>query len=110
MKRSILVASVLLLGLSGVMAEPDQVKDTQAMMKGVLGDAAQLADYDTVKNRMKSSRYTMDFQNGVIQNNGGNNIMTGAMTLESGFNTFDINSSSLTKQTETKPPTRPRTA
>ena len=34
MKRSILVASVLLLGLSGVMAEPDQVKDTQAMMKG----------------------------------------------------------------------------
>jgi hypothetical protein len=40
-------------------------KGTQAMMKGVLGDAAQLADYDTVKNRMKSSRYTMDFQNGV---------------------------------------------
>jgi hypothetical protein len=38
---------------------------TQTMMKGVLGDAAQLADYDTVKNRMKSSRYTMDFQNGV---------------------------------------------
>jgi len=34
MKRRILVASVLLLGLSGVMAEPDQVKDTQAMMKG----------------------------------------------------------------------------
>jgi len=34
MKRSILVASVLLLGLSGVMAEPGQVKDTQAMMKG----------------------------------------------------------------------------
>jgi hypothetical protein len=40
-------------------------KGTQAMMKGVLGDAAQLADYDTVKNRMKSSRYTMDFSNGV---------------------------------------------
>jgi len=40
-------------------------KGTQTMMKGVLGDAAQLADYDTVKNRMKSSRYTMDFQNGV---------------------------------------------
>src|SRR5215475_3761751 len=34
MKRSILVAGALLLGLSGVMAEPDQVKDTQAMMKG----------------------------------------------------------------------------
>ncbi|MCU1320314.1 MAG: hypothetical protein JWP98_1832, partial [Edaphobacter sp.] len=40
-------------------------KGTQIMMKGVLGDAAQLADYDTVRNRMKSSRYTMDFQNGV---------------------------------------------
>jgi len=40
-------------------------KGTQTMMRSVLGDAAQLADYDTVKNRMKSSRYTMDFQNGV---------------------------------------------
>jgi hypothetical protein len=40
-------------------------KGTQTMMKGVLGDAAQLADYDTIKNTMKSSRYTMDFQNGV---------------------------------------------
>jgi hypothetical protein len=40
-------------------------KGTQTMMKGVLGDASQLADYDTVKNTMKSSRYTMDFQNGV---------------------------------------------
>ena len=40
-------------------------KGTQVMMKGVLGEAAQLADYDTVRNRMKSSRYTMDFQNGV---------------------------------------------
>ena len=40
-------------------------KGTQTMMKSVLGDASQLADYDTVKARMKSSRYTMDFQNGV---------------------------------------------
>ena len=40
-------------------------KGTQTMMKSVLGDAAQLADYDTVRDRMKSSRYTMDFQNGV---------------------------------------------
>jgi len=40
-------------------------KGTQTMMKSVLGEAAQLADYDTVKNRMKSSRYTMDFANGV---------------------------------------------
>ena len=40
-------------------------KGTQTMMRGVLGDAAALTDYDSVKNRMKSSRYTMDFQNGV---------------------------------------------
>lgn len=40
-------------------------KGTQTMMRSVLGDAAQLADYDTVRNRMKSSRYTMDFSNGV---------------------------------------------
>ena len=40
-------------------------KGTQTMMKSVLGDAAQLADYDTVKNKMKSARYTMDFSNGV---------------------------------------------
>jgi hypothetical protein len=38
---------------------------TQTMMKGVLGEATQLADYDTVKNRMKSARYTLDFSNGV---------------------------------------------
>ena len=40
-------------------------KGTQTMMKSVLGQASQLADYDTVKNRMKSARYTMDFGNGV---------------------------------------------
>ena len=40
-------------------------KGTQTMMRSVLGDAAQLTDYDTVRNRMKSSRYTMDFSNGV---------------------------------------------
>ena len=40
-------------------------KGTQTMMKSALGEAAQLADYDTIKNRFRSSRYTMDFQNGV---------------------------------------------
>ncbi len=40
-------------------------KGTQTMMRAVLGEASQLADYDTVKNRMKSARYTMDFGNGV---------------------------------------------
>lgn len=38
---------------------------TQTMMRSALGEASQLADYDTIKNRFKSSRYTMDFQNGV---------------------------------------------
>jgi hypothetical protein len=38
---------------------------TQTMMKSVLGEAAQVADFQTVKDRLKSSRYTMDFQNGV---------------------------------------------
>ena len=40
-------------------------KGTQTMMKSVLGQASGLTDYDTVKQRMKSSRYTMDFSNGV---------------------------------------------
>jgi hypothetical protein len=40
-------------------------KGTQTMMHSVLGDAAALTDYDSVKNRMKSSRYTMDFANGI---------------------------------------------
>ncbi len=40
-------------------------KGTQTMMKSVLGQASQLADYDTVKDRMKSARYTLDFANGV---------------------------------------------
>jgi len=40
-------------------------KGTQAMMKSMLGVASQLADYDTVKNRMKGSHYSMDFSNGV---------------------------------------------
>jgi hypothetical protein len=40
-------------------------KGTQNMMKSALGEAAQLADYDTVRNRMKTSHYTMDFSNGV---------------------------------------------
>ncbi len=38
---------------------------TQTMMRSVLGDASQLADYDTVKKRLMSSRYSMDFDHGV---------------------------------------------
>jgi hypothetical protein len=38
---------------------------TQTMMRSVLGDASQLTDYDTVKKRLLSSRYSMSFDNGV---------------------------------------------
>ena len=38
---------------------------TQTMMHSVLGDASQLTDYDTVKKRLLSSRYSMNFDNGV---------------------------------------------
>ena len=38
---------------------------TQTMMRSVLGDASQLSDYDTVKKRLISSRYSMSFDNGV---------------------------------------------
>lgn len=38
---------------------------TQNLMKSTLGDAASLADYDTVKKKLTGSRYTMDFNQGV---------------------------------------------
>src|SRR5689334_4592320 len=38
---------------------------TQNMLHSTLGDAAKLADYEMVKNRLLGSRYTMDFINGV---------------------------------------------
>jgi len=55
--------------MSSVDSEPiwsilDQ-KGTQMMMRGVLGEAAQLADYETIKKRLVASRYTMNFNNGV---------------------------------------------
>ncbi len=40
-------------------------KGTQNMLKATLGDAARLADYDTVKKRLLGSMYTLDFNNGV---------------------------------------------
>lgn len=41
---------------------------TQNMMRSALGDAAKMADYDTVKKRILGSRYTMDFSSGVTFN------------------------------------------
>jgi len=38
---------------------------TQNLMRSTLGEAASLADYDTVKKRLTGSRYTMDFNQGV---------------------------------------------
>ena len=38
---------------------------TQNMMRSAMGDAAKVADYETVKKRILASRYTMNFQNGV---------------------------------------------
>jgi len=38
---------------------------TQTMMRSSLGDAAKLADFETVKKRLIGSYYTMDFTNGV---------------------------------------------
>jgi cytochrome c556 len=43
MKRAVVVASALLLGMGVVMAQQDQVKDTQAMMKGNGKNAGALA-------------------------------------------------------------------
>jgi hypothetical protein len=40
-------------------------KGTQTMMRSLMGEAAQVGDYDTMKKRILSSYYTMDFQNGV---------------------------------------------
>jgi len=38
---------------------------TQNMLHSALGDAAKLADYDTIKKRILGSRYTMNFADGI---------------------------------------------
>jgi hypothetical protein len=40
-------------------------KGTQTMMKQVLGEAGQVADFETVKKRLVASSYSMNFQHGV---------------------------------------------
>jgi hypothetical protein len=40
-------------------------KGTQVMMKQVLGEAGSVTDFDTVRKRLDSSWYSMDFQHGV---------------------------------------------
>lgn len=38
---------------------------TQNVMRSAMGDAAKIADYESVKKRLLGSRYTMDFSSGV---------------------------------------------
>jgi hypothetical protein len=38
---------------------------TQNMMRSAMGDAAKIADYESMKSRLLGSRYTMNFTNGV---------------------------------------------
>jgi len=38
---------------------------TQTMMKGALGTASSLAEFDDIKKRLTGSRYTVDFDHGV---------------------------------------------
>jgi hypothetical protein len=40
-------------------------KGTQTMMKAVLGEAGSVADYESIRKRLTSSWYTMNFQHGV---------------------------------------------
>jgi hypothetical protein len=40
-------------------------KGTQAMMMSVMGDAAKVGDYDSLKKRILASSYTMNFATGV---------------------------------------------
>ena len=58
------VGSLLPSGSRPVWSILDQ-EGTQAMMHSALGDAAKVADYDSIKKRILASRYTMSFQSGV---------------------------------------------
>ncbi len=53
---------------SGAVWSVLDAQGTQNLMRSTLGDAAKLADYDTVKKRLTGSRYTMDFNQGVSFN------------------------------------------
>jgi hypothetical protein len=66
---SMLTNQAMLDQMASVDTEPlwsllDQ-KGTQIMMRSVMGQASQLADFETVRKRLISSRYSMNFDNGV---------------------------------------------
>lgn len=50
---------------SGAVWSVLDAEGTQHMMRSALGDAARLADYETVKQRLSGSRYVMEFRSGV---------------------------------------------
>ena len=66
---SFLSNSNMVSAMQGVQSEPlwsilDQ-KGTQFMMRNLLGQASQLADFSAIKSRLLDSSYTMNFNNGV---------------------------------------------
>lgn len=66
---SLLTNSPMMSAMQSVDSEPlwsilDK-KGTQVMMKQVLGEAGSVADYESVRKRLESSWYGMDFQHGV---------------------------------------------
>jgi hypothetical protein len=62
--NSIMIDQMAEVDSSPVWSVLDQ-KGTQAIVYSALGDAARIADYETVKKRILASRYTMSFQSGV---------------------------------------------
>jgi hypothetical protein len=66
---NVLTNDVMMDTMRSVESEPlwsilDQ-KGTQTMMRQILGEAGSVADYDSVRKRLVSSAYTMNFQHGV---------------------------------------------
>lgn len=66
---SLLTNSPIMDAMHSVESEPlwsvlDQ-KGTQTMMRQILGEAGSVTDYDSVRKRLVSSTYTMNFQHGV---------------------------------------------
>lgn len=69
MEQSLLTNGPLMDAMRSVDSEPLwsilDGKGTQTMMKQILGQAGSVADYESVRKRLVSSWYSMDFQHGV---------------------------------------------
>ena len=69
MTPSLLTNNSLMDAMKSVDSDPlwsvlDQ-KGTQTMMKGIMGEAGSVTDYDSVRKRLQSCWYSMNFQHGV---------------------------------------------